>query len=110
MPLHSREQADVIWATGKVEEGLAKKELADIVVWLQDQTRWEDRFERIDVQDKNNITLVDTTGLKVRIGDGSQFESKMHKLHVFETQMAKVGGKEYKELDLRYKDQVIGRE
>lgn len=110
MPLHSHEKVDVIWATGKVEESLAKKELADIVVWLQDQVRWEDRFERIDVQDKNNITLVDTTGLKVRIGDGSQFESKMYKLHVFEMQMAKVEGKEYKELDLRYKNQVIGRE
>lgn len=110
MPLHSHEKADVIWAIGNVEEDLAKKELADIVVWLQDQTRWEDRFERIDVQDKNNITLVDTTGLKIRIGDGSQFESKMHKLHVFETQMAKVEGKEYKELDLRYKNQVIGKE
>lgn len=110
MPLHSLEKADVIWATGNVEESLAKKELADIVVWLQNQSRWEGRFERMDVKDKENITLIDTTGLKVRVGDGSGFESKMHKLHVFEVQMANVEGKEYKELDLRYKDQVIGRE
>lgn len=110
MPISKRVTTPLIWAVGKVEEKTAQTTLADIVTWLGKHSYWENRFEKIEVKEKQNLVLVDTTGVKVYIGDGQEFDKKIYKLRVFEEQMKKVGGKEYKEIDLRYKDQVVGRE
>lgn len=111
MPIHPRVNADeLIWAKGKLDEAMAQTVLSDIVVWLKKHSYWENRITGIDVKNKLDIVLIDSSGLRVRIGDGTQLENKMHKWRVFEEQMRKVEGKTYKELDLRYQDQVIGRE
>ena len=110
MPTSARITTPVIWAVGKIDETLAKTVLTDMVEWLKGDAYWEDRIERMEVKSNQYIVLVDTSGLRIIVGDGQQFESRMNKLRVFEEQMKRVGGKTYKELDLRYKDQVIGRE
>ncbi len=110
MPSSKRVTTPVIWAVGKVDEQQAQTVLADIVEWLAKNTYWENRIEKIEVTNKDNLALVDTTGLKILIGNGQEFDKKMYKLRVFEEQMSKVEGKAYKAIDLRYKDQVIGKE
>lgn len=110
MPTSSRVTTPLIWVTGNGNEQLAKTVLADMVEWIMDRTYWKDRIEKIEVKNDKTIVLVDKSGLRIIVGDGQQFESKMNKLRVFEEQMVRVGGKTYKEIDIRYKDQVIGRE
>lgn len=111
MPASGRITTPVIWAVGKTDDHLAKTVLADMVEWLQCHSYWENRIERIEVRNDRNIVLVDSSSTRIIVGDGQEFESKMFKLRLFEEQMEKVGnGNTYKELDLRYKDQVIGKE
>lgn len=110
MPAYASVTTEVIPVTGKVDESLAQTVLGDIVEWLQEHSYWENRFVRIEVKNKNDIVLVDQSGMKVKIGNGLELESQMYKLRVFEKQMKEVEGKTYKELDLRYKNQVIGKE
>ena len=100
----------VIWVTGNVDEKMAQTQLADIVLWLNKKAYWENRIATVEVKANHEIVLKDKSGLDIIVGHGQGFESKMNKLRVFEEQMAKVGGKKYKTLDIRYKDQVIGKE
>lgn len=110
MPLSPRITDTVIWVTGNVDEKMAQTQLADIVLWLNKKAYWENRIATVEVKANHEIVLKDKSGLDIIVGHGQGFESKMNKLRVFEEQMAKVGGKKYKTLDIRYKDQVIGKE
>lgn len=109
MPANERITTPVPWAKGKVREEFAKTTLVDIVEWIEGHRYWSHRFDHLEVSENQEVALIDTAGLSILVGKGCDLDKKMGKLRVFEEQMRKVGGKEYKELDLRYKDQVIGR-
>lgn len=109
MPVRSSVTTPVLPIRGRVEEQMAKGILWDIVDYIQHKPYWETRFKSIYVAGPQAIELVDTMNVHVLIGDGREYITKLNKLHTFEQQM-RGHDYSYSVLDLRYQNQVIGRE
>ncbi len=108
MPVRSSITTPVMPVRGRVEERMARGIIGDIVEYIHRKPYWETRFTSVYVQGPQNIELVDTTGVRVLIGDGKEYIPKLTKLQTFEDRMR---GREpsYSVIDLRYQNQVIGR-
>ena len=91
---------------------MAREELADFAEWLQDNRYWNRRIRAVRVVDQKHIYLVQQQGEPViLIGEMQGYERRLRKLRTFmEKGWPGLPDKpQYKELDIRFKDQVIGR-
>ena len=97
--------------TGRVTERMAKEELFDFVSWLNGNSFWDAQIEQINVTPTKEIELIPRIGSHtILLGSLDDYEQKLHKLQLFYTEgLSKIGWKDYTEIDLRYKHQVIGR-
>lgn len=97
---------------GTVNDTLACTDLADYAQWLRTDSYWWSRVGHLDVHNPQWIYLYlkDTTQPRILLGSMENYRSKFAKLRTFlEDGSDAVQGKQYTELDLRFKDQVIGR-
>ena len=97
--------------TGRVSRRMAQEEMYDFVDWLENNNFWNAQVEQINVRPNREVELVPRVGgHTILLGRLENYDSKLHKLKVFYTEcLAKIGWEDYKELDLRYANQVIGR-
>ena len=97
--------------TGRVTERMAREELFDFVEWMEDNDFWNAQIEQIVVTSRKEIELVPRVGGHIiLLGTLDNYEQKLSKLRQFYTEgFAKMGWKNYKEIDIRYANQVIGR-
>lgn len=97
--------------TGHVSEAMAQGELFDFVKYIEDNSFWSAQIEQIHVVSPKRIELIPRVGSHVIIlGDLNQYEKKLNKLQTFYTKaMSKTGWTPYKEIDLRFKGQVVCR-
>ena len=112
MPLSNKVKTDVIAVTGRVGERMAKDEIAEFVLWLQDNTYWSERIARIDILEGKQLLLYQTDNQpRIMLGRLDEYEDKLHRVRLFqETLPVKLpDAPKYKELDVRYKGQVVGR-
>ena len=120
-----RDQVPVV--TGNVGVTMASHALSDFALWLQANKYWRARIHHLQVQNPQMVYLY----LKVESGEflspsennqkvwkeervvlGSMrgYEQKLNKLRIFlEDGKEALKDKQYKEIDLRFKGQVIGR-
>ena len=99
----------VLVVTGNVGTQMATSQLADFALWLQDNTYWRKRVHHLYVQNTQMVFLY-AQGERVVLGPMRGYESKLAKLRTFNENSAEATkDKEYTELDLRFKGQVIGR-
>jgi hypothetical protein len=85
--------------------------MADFARWLQKNKYWRERIESVRVQTPQMIYL-NLKGQQPRVVLGSMrhYERKLKKLRTFlEEGQEATAEKEYKEWDVRFKGQVIGR-
>lgn len=97
---------------GAVTEEMACAELAGYAKWLQGNRYWRERVSHLDVRSPKMIHLYLKGAGQPRIilGEIDGYKAKLAKLRTyFEEGAAVTQDKEYTELDLRFKDQVIGR-
>lgn len=102
----------VLIVKGAVSERLATTELADFAKWLKSDKYWCERIKYVDMSTPRmmHLYLKDTQQPRIVVGEIKGFKSKMAKLRTFmENGAEATQGKQYTELDLRFKDQVIGR-
>ena len=111
MPVRASIQDSVLVATGAVGVQIASGDLADFAQWLQRNTYWQARIDHVYVQSPQKIYLyLKGTPTRVVLGTMTGYERKLAKLRTFmENSPEQVKAKQYTELDLRYKGQVIGR-
>jgi len=112
MPVRASVKDQVLVVTGAVGTQMASQPLADFALWLQDEPYWRARIHRMHVRTPQMIYvhLRGETQPRVLLGTIKRYEQKLKKLRSFYDNGAEaLKGKNYIELDLRFKGQVIGR-
>lgn len=107
-PLSTQHTADVKVATGRITPSLNSK-LYTFMLYVNQSTFWNSFIEQIFV--RPNGDLVFTTqmgGHEVVVGDNDRLKQKLQKLKQFyQRASTNLGWEEYREINLKYRDQVI---
>lgn len=119
MPPSKHYTARVLVATGALPpftDDYLKREdhlinhLFDLTNFILDDPLLEPLVEQIHVKNKEFILVPKVGDHKILLGNMKNLEDKIKRLKIFyEEGMPRTGWQRYKELDLRYKGQVIGR-
>ncbi|MBQ8099977.1 MAG: hypothetical protein IJ169_01650 [Paludibacteraceae bacterium] len=97
--------------TGRVTHEAATGELYDFVMWIDDQPFWNAQIEQINVTAGHELELIPRVGgHTILLGEIDGYQEKLSKLETFyEEGFAKMGWTPYREIDLRYRGQIVGR-
>ena len=97
--------------TGRVTKQMAQTELYDFVVWLSNNNYWNEQIQQINVTAQRQIELIPRQGTHtIRLGTIDGYEHKLKKLQTFyEQAFHQMGWVAYRELDISYNGQGIGR-
>ncbi len=112
MPVRAAVKDSVLIARGAVGVQIASRQLADFAEWLEDEPYWKSRVAYVQVQSPQMVYLYlrGTIVPRALIGPMRGYESKLKKLRTFlENGAEAIQDKHYREVDLRYKGQVVGR-
>lgn len=113
MPTRPAVKDEVLRVTGNVGVRQAAGELADFAIWLNDHPYWQERIAQLYIESPFAIYLClqhEPITERVLLGRMSGFEHKLAKLRTFlEDGKEETAGKYYRELDIRFRGQVIGR-
>lgn len=112
MPVRESVKADVLLVSGMVGEQAARTTYADFAEWLKDNTYWQRTIHQMVVQTPQQILLLQQGAHTERIvlGQMAGYEKKLDKLRIYYERTAHaVDLPAYKELDIRYRGQVVAR-
>ena len=111
MPVRSTTAAYVPVATGYITEQMATNELYDFFEYVSQNPFWNAQIVQADVSKNGEITIIPRVGGHViLLGNTHNYKSKLKKMKVFYQEgFAKIGWRQYREIDLRFENQVIGR-
>lgn len=111
MQVRSTTASDVPVITGRVTQQMAQGDLYDFVEWLEESEFWSAQVAQINVVNAGNIELIPRVGSGViLLGSLDRYEQKLGKLKtLYQKGFAKFGWKEYREIDLRYRGQIVCR-
>ena len=111
MPVRKSINVDVPKFKGAVGKRAAREEYFDFAQWLMDNRYWNDRIDYVKVHNAKYLVLAQTGDMgDIVLGDLSNFEQKLDKLKKLYTDgFDHIGYKPYREYDLRYDGQVVGR-
>ncbi len=110
MPIGITTACYVPIVTGRVSRKMAKEELYDFVMFMEDNPFWNAQIRQINVNNKRQVELIPTVGNHlILLGELKDYEAKLDKLETFYGELSKIGWKEWREIDLRYKGQVVCR-
>lgn len=105
--------ANIITATGQIDQNYATKQLMAFGLYLQDNPFWDNQIEQIyvtiDKERRHNIEIVPRVGEHiVYLGTIDNFEKKLRRLRTFyEKGLSEVGWNKYKRISLEYDNQII---
>ena len=105
-------QEKVLTVTGNVGVQMASKSLADFAIWLQEEDYWRGRIHHLYIQNPQMVYLYlqKENQPRVVLGQMRGYEEKLSKLRTFLEQGEDVlKEKNYTELDVRYRGQVVAR-
>lgn len=111
MPVRSSIEVSVPIFKGNVSQRAATEEYFDFVCWLQDDSYWSQRITQVHVRNpKQHVLKQRHVEGDILLGDLQGYEQKMERLRkLYVKGFDKIGYKSYKEYDLRYQGQVVGR-
>ncbi len=112
MPIRESVRTPVLVASGNIGERLACGDLAEFALWMENEPYWQAKIQRIQVVNPRMIYLIQKPdGTHLILGDMSGFRGKMNKLRkLYDKGFEQIGWRTYREIDLRYQGQVIGRD
>lgn len=104
-------EADLAVATGNIDAAFAKKELRELGQFLRTNEFWDHQVEQICVLENKEVDLIMRVGEQtVHLGRVENIEKKFRNLKAFyKNIMPEVGWKRYKEINIAYENQVIGK-
>ena len=112
MEVRNSVRDEVVTVTGNVGVQIASGALADFAEWLQEEPYWQERIHHLYVQTPVMVYLYMRGENQPRVVMGAMhgYERKLKKLRTFyQNSPEEVKAKNYTELDLRFRGQVIGR-
>lgn len=111
MPVRKAIDVDVPVFKGVVGKRAATEEYYDFAKWLSEDKYWSSRIQCVQVQNPKHLVLAQKDNpSKIILGDLCEYVEKMGKLQKLYTKgFDQIGYKNYREYDLRYNGQVIGR-
>lgn len=112
MPIRESIRDTMLIVTGKAGQQMATGSIADFAEWLRDNAYWQERIRYMEVRTPHYVRLLPTDGSEpaIVIGDLSGYRDKLRKLRVYyEHGVAESEKGKYRELDLRFEGQVVGR-
>ncbi|MBR5855554.1 MAG: hypothetical protein IKY87_07800 [Paludibacteraceae bacterium] len=111
MPARASIQVQVPIFKGEISQQKAITEYYDFAQWLTQNRYWQPRITQVQVQNNNHIVLMQQpVEGRIILGALKDYESKMNRLRkLYVDGLDHIGYKPYKEYDLRYSGQVIGR-
>ncbi len=110
MPIGITTACYVPVVTGRVPRKMAIGELYDFVMFMEDNVFWNAQIKQIHVNTQRQIELVPTIGSHlILLGELEDYEEKLDKLRAFYVELSKIGWKDWREIDLRYKKQIVCR-
>lgn len=104
-------EADLAVATGNIDSKFAKHELRELGQFLRNNDFWDHQVQQICVLPNHDIDLIMRVGEQtVHLGKVDNLDKKFRNLYAFyKTILPKVGWKRYKEINIAYENQVIGK-
>ena len=111
MPVRASIKDRVMLANGTIGVQMASKTLADFAEWLENNDYWCSRVHHVHVASPQMVYLyLRNSSARVVMGNMRGYERKLNKLQTFLTESSEIiKDKNYTELDVRYRGQVIGR-
>jgi len=111
MPIRESVRTPVLLATGNIGERMACNELAQFALWLEKEPYWQAKIQRVQVVNPRMVYLLQKPdGTHLILGEMTGFRGKMNKLRkLYDRGFEQIGWQTYKEIDLRFKGQVVGR-
>lgn len=111
MPIRESVNTPVMMVRGVVTEHAACDEIADMVLWINHDGYWREKIQSVHVTNPHYVYLVQKPDeTKLILGDIKGYRAKLRKLKtLYEEGFEKIGWRTYREIDLRYKGQAIGR-
>lgn len=111
MPVRPSIKTTVLMAEGSISEKMAETILADMALDITEDEYWQERIRSIEVANPKSVALVQKPdGTRIILGSPEDYAAKLQRLRtLYEEGFDKVGWQTYRELDLRYNDQVVGR-
>ena len=102
----------VLLVTGAIGEQTAATQMAQFAEWLQDNRYWRERIHHIHMRTPRMaiLCLEGSNQPRVVLGTMNGYEHKLRKLRTFlDNSGDMLKDKNYTELDIRFRGQVIGR-
>ena len=111
MPARASVNTPVIVVSGRIGKQQAQGEMYDFVEWLTESRYWHNKIRDIHVVTPKMIELTDSThNYTLIIGALDGAEGRLNQLEkLYEEGFEKIGYPKYKQIDLQYKNQIIGR-
>lgn len=111
MPIRESVTTPLLSVVGLVNTEMATGELADMVLWINHHRYWREKIENIHVVNPRYVYLVQRPDeTKLILGEVHGYAHKLRKLQtLYEEGFEKIGWRTYSEIDLRYHNQVVGR-
>lgn len=97
--------------TGSVSQRAAMEEYYDFVQWLKDNPYWRTRIKDVHVRNPKCLTLSQSeSSAKIVLGQLDDYKAKLERLRtLYQNGFDVIGYPECRELDLRYRGQVVKR-
>ncbi len=96
--------------TGYVTQQMAQNEILQFVHFLQDNPFWNAQIKQIHITPKQEVELIPNIGEHtILLGTWTDYEKKLKKLKIFYNELNYIGWQDWKEIDLRFKNQVVTR-
>ncbi|MBQ7531728.1 MAG: hypothetical protein IJT12_08465 [Paludibacteraceae bacterium] len=111
MPVRASVSTPVVVVNGRIGHQQAEGEMYDFVTWLNDNRYWREKIHTIHVTNPRMIELKeDAHHYTIVLGPLADAEQRMDDLQkLYENGFEHIGYPEYKQIDLQYSNQIIGR-
>lgn len=111
MPAREKIQVEVPVFKGNVSQRAATEEYFDFVEWLNDNHYWRALIKEVQVKNPKHLVLNQNGhSAKIILGPLDNYENKLNKLKKLYTKgLDQIGYPDYREYDLRFDGQVVGR-
>lgn len=111
MPIRASVSTPVVVVKGRIGKQQAQGEMYDFVEWLSDNRYWRQKIHTIRVINPKMIELLDDShNYTIVLGALPGAEKRLDALEkLYEKGFARIGYPEYKQIDLQYSGQIVGR-
>lgn len=101
--------ADLMVVTGFVTPRLVHDNLIELGLYIQGDSFWNNQIQQINVLSNGEVELIPRVGgHSILIGRPSDISAKLSRMkHFYSLGLAQTGWNKYKQIDLRYNNQII---